>query len=202
MDFIAFDLETTGIHPETDRIVEIGAVRFRNDEPAEIFETLIHPGIPIPPQASAVNGITDEMVAEAPDLAVKLEEFADFCGARPLVAHNAPFDFKFVETAVNLGRLKAPRGVVLDSCELARRIVPGVLNYKLSTLIAHLHLPTGNFHRAVDDARCCGLLFCRLLEIRHAAGEPVSVADLVALGGKAERLFSQPADQPSQLDLF
>ena len=66
MEFIAFDLETTGIQPKTDAIVEIGAVRFEGSEPVGRFSTLINPGRPIPPEASAVNGITDEMVADQP----------------------------------------------------------------------------------------------------------------------------------------
>lgn len=202
MDFIAFDLETTGMHAEQDRIVEIGAVRFRDGAPAETFATLINPGIPIPLGASRVNGITDDMVLNAPPIKQRLAEFADFCGTRTLVAHNAPFDFKFLAAALLRHRIKAPHGTILDSCELARRILPGVLNYKLGTLIAHLQLPTGQFHRAEDDARCCGLLFNRLVEMRHAAGEPVSVADLVQLTGRPELFFPQPAVQADQLSLF
>ena len=85
MKFIAFDLETTGTKPQADRIVEIGAVLFDGDQAAGTYGTLIDPGVPIPADASAVNGITDEMVRGKPRIADVLSDFADFCGfkARP-----------------------------------------------------------------------------------------------------------------------
>lgn len=202
MNFIAFDTETTGIKPDQDRIIEIGAVKFINGEPGDRFETLINPGIPIPLGASRVNGITDAMVADAPKIEDKLTAFAAFCGDLPLVAHNAPFDFKFIKAAVEEHRSNAPLGTVLDSCELARKMIPGVINYKLSTLVAHFGFPTTTFHRATDDAIYCGLLFLKLIERRHKMGEPVSVADIVRVNGKAELKFPQPSPSTNQLDLF
>ena len=124
MEFIAFDLETTGIQPKTDAIVEIGAVRFDGAEPVETFCTLVNPGRPIPPEASAVNGISDEMVAGSPAVETVLTDLAAFCGDLPLVAHNAPFDFKFLLNAVEAHKAKAPSGVVLDSCALSRVVFP------------------------------------------------------------------------------
>jgi DNA polymerase-3 subunit epsilon len=202
MNFIAFDTETTGIKPGTDRIIEIGAVRFINGEPAERFETLINPGMPIPYDATRVNGITNDMVADAPSIEAKLDDFAEFCGSLPLVAHNAPFDFKFIKFAIEEQRSAAPKGTVLDSCELARKIIPGMINYKLGTLVAHFKIPSATFHRATDDAIYCGELFQRLIDLRHGSGEPLSVADLVNLIGKAELKFPQLAAQNNQLDLF
>ncbi|MBN2703101.1 MAG: 3'-5' exonuclease [Pontiellaceae bacterium] len=96
MKFIAFDLETTGIRPSADRIVEIGAVKFEGSCPLEGYGTLVNPRCPIPVEASAVNGITDEMVCGKPLIGDVLSDFADFCGDLPLVAHNAPFDYKFL----------------------------------------------------------------------------------------------------------
>ena len=96
MKFVAFDLETTGTKPQKDMIVEVGAVLFDGSCAVRSYGSLINPGLPIPPDASAVNGITDEMVRGKPGIADILGEFADFCGDLPLVAHNAPFDFKFL----------------------------------------------------------------------------------------------------------
>ncbi|MFC1467575.1 PolC-type DNA polymerase III [Verrucomicrobiota bacterium] len=202
MNFIAFDTETTGIKPGQDRIIELGAVKFINGEPGDRFETLINPGVPIPPGASRVNGITDDMVADAPKIETKLDEFAAFCGDMPLVAHNAPFDFKFIKAAIETHRSQAPKGTVLDSCELARKMLPNMINYKLGTLVAHFQFPTTTFHRAADDAVYCGLLFQRLIEMRHKLGEPVSVADIVKVIGKAELKLPQLAPATDQLDLF
>ena len=80
MEFVAFDLETTGTQPNENAIVEIGAVRFSGSEPLEGFGKLINPGMPIPAEASRVNGITDEMVKDAPPIESILSEFAEFLG--------------------------------------------------------------------------------------------------------------------------
>ena len=202
MDFIAFDLETTGIQPKTDAVIEIGAVRFRNAEPVGTFSTLINPGRRIPPEASAVNGITDEMVAGKPGIQTVLTELAEFCGDLPLVAHNAPFDFKFLLKAVEDHRARAPKGVVLDSCSLARIVFPGMFNYKLGTLVRHFGFPNGTFHRAEEDSVYCGLLFARIVEALEKAGQPASVHALLALTKQPPMQFPQYQARPEQLGLF
>ncbi len=202
MNFIAFDLETTGIQPKTDAIVEIGAVRFSNGEPGEAFSSLINPECPIPPGASAVNGITDDMVANSPTVQTVLGDLADFCGDSPLVAHNAPFDFKFLLRAVEAHRARAPQGIVLDSCALARIVFPGMINYKLSTLVAHFKFPTGEFHRAEVDSVYCGRLFNRIIEALENAREPTSIQALCTLTKQAHMQFPHYEKQPEQLGLF
>lgn len=202
MDFIAFDLETTGIQPKNDAVVEIGAVRFNNGRPGETFCTLINPGRPIPPEASAVNGIMDDMVADKPGIETVLTELADFCGDLPLVAHNAPFDFKFLLAAVEKHRARAPKGVVLDSCQLARIVFPGMFNYKLGTLVRHFGFPSGTFHRAEEDSVYCGLLFARIVEALEKAGQPAGVPALLDLAKQPAMKFPQYAKQSEQLGLF
>jgi len=202
MDFIAFDLETTGIQPKNDAVVEIGAVRFRGREPAETFCTLINPGRPIPPDASAVNGISDEMVADKPGIETVLSDLAEFCGELPLVAHNAPFDFKFLLAAVEKHRALAPKGVVLDTCALSRIVFPGMFNYKLGTLVRHFGFPNGTFHRAEEDSVYCGRLFIRIVEALEKAGQPAGVPALLDLVRQPVLTFPQYAKQPQQLGLF
>jgi len=202
MKFVAFDLETTGTKPKEDMIVEIGAVLFDEDRAVKGYGTLIDPGMPVPPEASAVNGITDDMLRGKPGIADVLGEFADFCGGLPLVAHNAPFDFKFLLGDINLHRAAAPQGVVLDTLPLARKIFPGLPNYKLGTLVRHFGFPSGTFHRAEEDSAYCGLLFAKIVETLEMRGEPCSVSDLVKMTGKGEVRFPQFAPQPDQLDLF
>lgn len=202
MKFVAFDLETTGIKPKEDMIVEIGAVLFDGTKPIKGYGTLIDPGVPIPPDASAVNGITDDMVRGMPRIAEVLEDFACFCGDLPLVAHNAPFDFKFLLEDVNLHRAPAPTGVVLDTLPLVRRIFPGLPNYKLGTLVRHFGFPGGTFHRAEEDSAYCGMLFAKIVQTLKLRGEPCGEMDLVKMIGKKETRFPQFALQPDQLDLF
>jgi DNA polymerase-3 subunit epsilon len=202
MKFIAFDLETTGTKPQADMIVEIGAVLFDGGHALKTYGTLVDPGVPIPADASAVNGITDGMVRGKPSIADVLGAFADFCGDLPLVAHNAPFDFKFLLEDIKLLRAVAPKGVVLDTLPLARTVFPGLPNYKLGTLVRHFNFPSGTFHRAEEDSAYCGLLFDRILRTLEMRREPCAAADLVRMTGKEELRFPQYAPQPDQLDLF
>jgi DNA polymerase-3 subunit epsilon len=202
MKFVAFDLETTGTKPQSDMIVEIGAVLFDGDRAVKGYGSLVDPGIPMPADASAVNGITDDMLRGKPRIADVLGEFADFCGDLPLVAHNAPFDFKFLLEDVKQHRSAAPKGVVLDTLPLARKVFPGLPNYKLWTLVRHFNFPSGTFHRAEEDSSYCGLLFARIFQTLVMRGEPCSEADLAKMCGKEEMRFPQFTPQPDQLDLF
>ena len=202
MKFIAFDLETTGIKPSENMIVEIGAVLFDGAKAVNTYGTLIDPGVPIPPDASAVNGITDDMVRGMPQIANVLSDFADFCGELPLVAHNAPFDFKFLLEDIKLHQSAAPKGAVLDTLPLARKCFPGLSNYKLGTLVRHFDFPGGTFHRAVEDSAYCGLLFARIIQTLEKRGEPCSESDLFRMAGKEELRFPQYASKSAQLDLF
>lgn len=98
--FIAFDTETTGLEPKTNNIVEIGAVKFDRRGPISRFSVLINPGIPMPAEASKVNGITDAMLRNQPPLEAVLPDFLRFIDRGILVAHNAPFDMSFLNTAL------------------------------------------------------------------------------------------------------
>lgn len=202
MRFIAFDLETTGTVPGADQIVEIGAVRFIDGQVDGVYSTLINPLRPIPPGASAVNGITDDMVAGKPVIDSLLESFANFCGDDHMVAHNAPFDSQFLLADFKKHEFCAPRGLVLDTLPIARKVIPGLANYKLGTLIQHLKIPSANFHRAEADATYCGNLFLELVKRISVNGQPPGVENLVALTGKPEFRFPLIERKPKQLGLF
>lgn len=202
MSFIAFDLETTGTLPGVDQIAEIGAVRF-NDQgtPELIFSTLINPGIPMPEAAARVNGITDDMLVGKPAIIDVLDAFAEFCGTTTLVAHNAAFDAQFLTADIKKFGTNAPRGVILDTLPIARKVYPGLANYKLGTLIQHLGIPSTQFHRAEEDAGYCGHLFHKMLVRLSPNGVPPTLETLISLTGKAEMRFPQLEKQPQQLGL-
>ena len=103
-DYVVFDLETTGINPERDSIIEISALKVKDHRVVEEFSTLVNPGRHIPAGATAVNGITDDMVADAPLIEEVLPQFLEFCQGCVPVAHNAGFDMSFImENARRLG---------------------------------------------------------------------------------------------------
>lgn len=203
MRFIAFDLETTGFLPGVDKIVEIGAVRFIDGEVAAVFSTLVDPGMTMPAAASRVNGITDEMLVGKPKIEDLLESFAQFCEEDFLVAHNAAFDTQFLTKDIEKFESKAPKGLILDSIPLARKVFPGLANYKLGTLVQHLDIPASGFHRAEEDASYCGKLFLKI--IQKMTGSVMSlppIENLVAMTGKPESRFPQITPQPKQLNLL
>jgi DNA polymerase-3 subunit epsilon len=202
MRFIAFDLETTGTVPGVDQIVEIGAVRFIDGQPEAVFATLVDPLRAIPPGASKVNGITDDMVKGKPTIDTLLASFAEFCGDDMMIAHNAPFDAQFLIADIKKHETPAPKGIILDTLPIARKVFPGLPNYKLGTLVQHLKIPTTDFHRAEEDASYCGHLFFNMVKRISIGGQAPQVGNLVALTGKPEMRFPQIVRQPKQMDFF
>lgn len=202
MRFIAFDLETTGTVPGVDQIVEIGAVRFINGQPEAVFSTLVDPLRAMPPGATRVNGITDDMVRGKPTVDTLLASLAEFCGDDFMIAHNAPFDAQFLTADIKKHETVAPRGLVLDTLPIARKVFPGLPNYKLGTLVQHLKIPVTDFHRAEEDATYAGHLFMAMVKRISIGGQPPQIANLVALTGKPELRFPQIVRQPKQMDFF
>lgn len=202
MRFIAFDLETTGTVPGVDQIVEIGAVRFINGEVDSIFSTLVDPQRAIPAGASAVNGIKDEMVRGKPKIEDILLPFSEFCGQDLMIAHNAPFDSQFLIADIKKFESPAPRGLILDTLTISRKVFPGMPNYKLGTLVQHLKIPTTDFHRAEEDATYCGKLFLEMIKRISVGGKPPQIENLVSLTGKPELRFPQIERQPKQMGFF
>ena len=202
MRFIAFDLETTGTLPGVDKIVEIGAVRFVDGQVEGVYSTLVDPKITMPEGASRVNGITDDMLKGKPLIEDLMASFAEFCGEDVIVAHNASFDAQFLTADINKLESPAPKGVIIDTLALARKIIPGLPNYRLGTLVQHLNIPAAGFHRAEEDASYCGQLFVKLIEKVYGHHEQPAIENLIALTGKPKLEFPQIIPQPKQLDLF
>ena len=163
---------------------------------------LVDPQREIPEDAIKVHQITNEMVKGKPLVKDVMSDFAAFCGDLPLVAHNAKFDYKFLEAAVKKHKSKAPTGVVLDTHALAKRVVRGLPNYRLETLINHYGLPSSVFHRAEEDAAYCGHVFAKIIKALVAGHHPVAVHDLLELSEMKEMRLSQIASDSEQLGLF
>jgi DNA polymerase-3 subunit epsilon len=202
MRFIAYDLETTGTVPGVDQIVEIGAVRFVDDHVEAVFSTLIDPRRSIPAGASAVNGISNDMVSGKPIIESILESFTEFCGSDPLVAHNAPFDSQFLLADFKKHEFPTPQGIILDTLPIARKIFPGLPNYKLGTLVQHLKIPSADFHRAEEDATYAGRLFLEMVKRISVGGQGPALENLIALTGKPLTRFPIIERNPKQLDLL
>lgn len=201
MNFIAFDLETTGTLAGIDRICEIGAVKFINGKPEDIYSTLVDPRMSVPEGASRVNGITDDMLVGKPFIEDCLESFTKFCGGDPLVAHNASFDYQFFLNDYKKYEELAPSGYVFDTLSLSKRIVPGLSNYRLGTVAQHLKFKFGTLHRAHEDAELCGKVFAELMD-RAIPDKIYDKKRLESLQGKSPLKFPYIEKSADQLSLI
>jgi DNA polymerase III epsilon subunit family exonuclease len=161
---IAIDLETTGLSPLVDKIIEIAAIKMTR-EGTEIFETLINPEIPIPPHTIEIHNISDDMVKNAPKIQDVLPKFKIFLGDVPIVAHNAKFDLGFIVFGFQKLELTMNDANVFCSCKLSRTTHPDFPNHKLATLVKEHQIPLLNHHRASDDAYASLRVFIEGLKI-------------------------------------
>ena len=168
-DYVVFDLETTGFSPETNRIIEIGAVKVQNGKIVDNFSTFVNPQVPIPFRIEQLTSINDSMVIDAPVIADILPEFMKFCEGCVMVAHNADFDMSFIKK--NCQRLDIDcKPTIVDTVALARVLLPNLNRFKLDTVAKALGVSLENHHRAVDDAGCTAEIFVKFIEMLRERG--------------------------------
>lgn len=188
--FVVLDLETTGLRAGQDRITEVGAVKVRGGEVLGELHTLVHPGRPIPPAITAVTGITDALVADAPPMAAVLPSLLRFLDDAVFVAHNAPFDLGFLRAAASAAGAPPLDPVTVDTARLARRLLRDeVRDCRLATLARHLRARTTPEHRALADARATMDVLHGLLERAGSLGA-TTLEDLRELSrSRSDRSF-------------
>ena len=168
-EFIAFDIETTGLNALNDRMTEIGAVLFSGGNVIKEFNTFVDPKMHIPPDITRLTGIRDSDVAGAPDEKTAMEMFMEFAGDRPLIAHNAHFDVGFMTAAANRQGLRFDP-VFMDTLALSQALLPELKRFKLDIVSNHLGLPQFNHHRASDDAMVVARIMDKFLPMLKAQG--------------------------------
>lgn len=177
--FIVFDLETTGLNPASEEITEIAAVRVVEGEIRDSFQTYVNPHKPIPAEITELTGISDETVADAPDLDKAVPEFLAWAGEGqyPLVAHNAGFDMGFLRTACQ--RLGIEREFTsIDTLEMSRLMLSHMHKFKLNILAKELQVGPFEHHRASEDAAVLGRIYVKLLKRLREEMHAVTTADI------------------------
>jgi DNA polymerase III epsilon subunit family exonuclease len=149
---ISIDLETTGLSPLMDKIIELSALKLTPDGQIKSFSTLINPQIHIPEDSTEIHGITNDMIANSPLLNDLMPGFIEFIEELPLLAHNAKFDLGFLMFNIQKSKLGHKNNSVYCSCQYSRRALPQMPNHKLKTLVDELGITLENHHRAEDDA--------------------------------------------------
>lgn len=160
--YTALDLETTGLHPKQDRIIEIGAVKITEGRETGSFHSFLYPGRKLSDHIISLTGITDEMVEQAPGPEIVIPQLLEFIGDDILLGHRVLFDYSFVKrAAVNLGYTFEKQGI--DTLKLARKFLPELESRRLGSLCRYFGIPEGG-HRALGDARAASCLYQKLAE--------------------------------------
>lgn len=157
-DYVVFDIETSGLHPTKDKIIEIGAVKYINNEKIDEFSYLIDPGININNIITRVTGLTDDDLKGQKKINEVLPMFLDFIGDLPIIGHNVRFDYDFIEANIIKLNLKHLKNKIVDTLLLSRITIYDSKNHRLQTLKEYLHLDYKS-HRAVDDCYTCNALY-------------------------------------------
>ncbi|MBC7326093.1 MAG: 3'-5' exoribonuclease, partial [Moorella sp. (in: Bacteria)] len=147
--YVVVDVETTGLDPASDQIIEIAAIRLEKGQLAGQWHTLVNPGRPIPPFIENLTGISNAMVQGAPPLTAVLPAFLDFLGEAIPVGHNGSFDLAFLYRALGSASWHRP---LLDTLALSRILYPCLPSYRLEYLTQKFSLEAGEHHRALGDA--------------------------------------------------
>jgi ATP-dependent DNA helicase DinG len=185
-NFVALDIETTGLNSAADDIIEIGAVRYRNGLETESFSKFLRPSKPVPTFIKQLTHITETDLIGAESQPDALAALLDFIEDDILVFHNHDFDFRFINASLERHHLNPMRNGVLDTLELTRIYLPFTPGHKLGMMAARFGIVLDNAHRAIHDARATGELFCRLvnwicenipLPVNHTLSEVAIMAD-------------------------
>jgi DNA polymerase-3 subunit alpha (Gram-positive type) len=167
MEYVIFDVETTGLSPlDGDRIIELAAARVRKGVIIDRYTTFVNPQRPLNAEAQKLNKITQQMVEGAPTSAEVLPKFVEFTGGACLVAHNASFDIKFVSFELALAGRKLHDGTpVLDTMKMSKSFLPHLTSQRLSYIAHSLGVPVGDTHRALADVEILMGVLVRLFAL-------------------------------------
>lgn len=167
--YVCLDLETTGLDPKKDKIIEIGAVRVRDGEIDAMLETFINPGGALDERITELTGIVDARLEDAPDISKMLPELLDFIGDDVLLGHSVLFDYSFVKRAAVNEKLSFEKNGI-DTLKLARKFLPDLESRSLEFLCRHFEIEH-SAHRAIADAKATSVLYKRLAELYYNGHE-------------------------------
>lgn len=168
--YVAIDLETTGLNPKIDKIIEIGAVCVRDGQVAARKSTLVNPRIELSEHTRTLTGIDDAIVADAPGIEDVIGEYVEFCGELPLLGHKILFDYSFLKRAAVNQKLSFEKEGI-DTLLLCRRFMPVTEKKTLECACGYYHVETGAAHRALNDAYAAHKLYQALVKAHGQVDE-------------------------------
>lgn len=159
--FVAIDVETTGLSPTENELIEVSAIKYKGKEKLDTFTTLIKPKTKIPYCITKITGITNEMVKNFPYVEEIMPKLVEFIGTSPIVAHNANFDYKFIQ---NYSDNSFNKNKLIDTVQIGKILYPDLPNHKLGTIAKHIGIKEDGFHRAEFDCECCAKIYINYIE--------------------------------------
>lgn len=163
-DYVVIDIETTGLDPKHDSIIEIAGIKYENYQQVDTFEELINPGHRIGCFITELTGITNEMLSAADTIENILPKFINFIGTNTLVAHNANFDINFIyDNLLNIDGTYCSNDFV-DTLKVSRRTYTELKKHKMKSLCKHFNIVNENSHRALSDCRACNEIYLHLVD--------------------------------------
>lgn len=193
--FVSIDIETTGLSPEYDEIIELGAVKYINGQASDTFSSLVRPENSIDDFVTELTGITNDMLYDAPSLQEILPDFISFIGDSIIVGHNVNFDINFIYDACEKINLPSFSNDFIDTMRLSRRMYKDLKNHKLDTLIGFFGLTQRNVHRGLEDCKLTAICYQKMIAdearfdeaIKYVAGHrsrgKKSLKEIVAVEG-------------------
>jgi len=163
-EVVVLDFETTGLSSEYHRVIEVGAVVVRDGTIVDSFSQLMNPDQYIPYFISNLTGITNEMVEDKPSPQKVMPKLKKFIGKRPIVAHNASFDYKFLRAEMSRARIKV-NNPMLCTMLLSRRLIPSCSSYRLGSIARHLNIKAYGLHRALSDVNVTAQIWDHLYRV-------------------------------------
>lgn len=159
--FVALDVETTGFSPIFNELIEVSAIKYEDNKKIDSLTTLIKPKGDLPEEITKLTGITIEMLKDAPSCEEVMPKLIDFIGNNKIVAHNANFDYSFLQNKSNNSFAK---NEVIDTLKLSKKMYPNLPNHKLNTISKEIGITEDGYHRAEFDTECCAKIYIKYLE--------------------------------------
>lgn len=159
--FVAVDVETTGLSPLYNELIEVSAIKYNKDKKIDIFSTLIKPKKRIPMAITNITGISNYMVEDSPTVEEIMPELIKFIDKYPIVAHNANFDYSFLQ---NNSNRSFKDNQVIDTVALSKKMLPNLPNHKLGTVAKYIGITEDSFHRAEFDSECAAKIFIKYIK--------------------------------------
>ena len=201
--FVIFDVETTGLNASLERITEIGAIKILNGEIIDKFSSFVNPKKMISYRITQLTGITNEMVKDAPTEEDIIPSFISFCEGSVLVAHNAPFDMRFICASMDRLNLRN-RLLYIDTVRVCRSLFPNLKNHKLDTVAKYFKFGEFNHHRAFNDAEILSKIFLKIIEKENLSNieKWVTCIDSCESEKESEELFITDSKEIKQLPTY